>query len=414
MALRRGRGLPDGKKVLLVLDQFEQFLHARPAQDASELVAALRQCDGEHVQAIVLVRDDFWMAVTRFLQELEVELVPGSNVAAVDLFDVRHARKVLEAFGRAFAALPEAPGRPSTEQERFLDQAAAGLARDGKVISVRLALFAEMVKGKSWVPATLREVGGVEGVGVSFLEETFSSATANPKHRLHQKAAQAVLKVLLPEAGSDIKGNMRSLDELRQAAGDGSRPRDFEELLRILDSELRLITPTDPEGHDADVSPTRQRGTNDTSPTRQRGNASVAAQYYQLTHDYLVPSLRDWLTRKQKQTRRGRAELWLAERAAMWNVNQANRHLPYWWEWLNIRLFTRKKDWTPTQRTIMRKAGLREAIRALLLGLALVCVVVSYWELHGRLRAQALLGNLLHGRTEDVPEVAAQMAPYRP
>ena len=34
--------------------------------------------------------------------------------------------------------------------------------------------------------------------------------------------------------------------------------------------------------------------------------------YYQLTHDYLVHSLRDWLTRKQRETRRGRAELRLA------------------------------------------------------------------------------------------------------
>ena len=41
-----------------------------------------------------------------------------------------------------------------------------GLAQDGKVISVRLALFAEMVKGKPWTPATLKRVGGTEGVGV--------------------------------------------------------------------------------------------------------------------------------------------------------------------------------------------------------------------------------------------------------
>ena len=32
----------------------------------------------------------------------------------------------------------------------FLDQAVAGLARDGKIIPVRLALFAEMLKGKPW------------------------------------------------------------------------------------------------------------------------------------------------------------------------------------------------------------------------------------------------------------------------
>jgi len=28
-----------------------------------------------------------------------------------------------------------------------------------------VALFAEMVKGKSWTPATLRQVGGTEGMG---------------------------------------------------------------------------------------------------------------------------------------------------------------------------------------------------------------------------------------------------------
>ena len=116
-----------------------------------------------------------------------------------------------------------------------------------RVISVRLALFAEMVKGKPWTPATLQEVGGTEGVGVTFLEETFSSPQANPKHRLHQKAAQAVLKALLPQTGTDIKGQMRSEAELREASGYAGQPRDFDDLVRILDRELRLITPTDPE-----------------------------------------------------------------------------------------------------------------------------------------------------------------------
>ena len=71
--------------------------------------------------------------------------------------------------------MPEQAGELTKDQEAFLDQAVAGLAQDGKVISVRLALFAEMVKGKPWTPATLREVGGTEGVGVTFLEETFSA-----------------------------------------------------------------------------------------------------------------------------------------------------------------------------------------------------------------------------------------------
>ena len=254
MAIRQGRVLRSGQKVLLVLDQFEQWLHAKRGEENTELVAALRHCDGEHVQAVVMVRDDFWMAATRFMDELEIELLKGQNTAAVDLFDLRHARKVLTAFGTAYGCLPERTGDISRDQHAFLDQAITELAQDGKVISVRLALFAEMIKGKPWTPATLREVGGTEGVGVTFLEETFSSPQANPKHRVHEKAAQAVLKSLLPETGTNIKGQMRSEGEFLEASEYADRPRDFVDLIHILDSELRLITPTDPGGSGDDQS----------------------------------------------------------------------------------------------------------------------------------------------------------------
>jgi hypothetical protein len=109
--------------------------------------------------------------------------------------------------------LPERDRERTKEQDTFLDKAVAGLSQEGKVISVRLALFAEMVKGKSWTPGTLRDMGGIEGVGVEFLEDTFAASTAPPQHRQHQKAARAVLKALLPEAGTDIKGHMRSQQE---------------------------------------------------------------------------------------------------------------------------------------------------------------------------------------------------------
>jgi hypothetical protein len=246
--LRRGHFLPSGQKVLLVLDQFEQWLHARENEANSELVPALRQCDGGRLQSIVLVRDDFWMAATRFMANLEISLLQGHNCSAVDLFDALHARKVLAAFGQAFGRLPENLGQCSKEQQAFVDQATTGLSQDGKVIPVRLALVAEMVKGKLWRPATFKEVGGMEGVGATFLEETFAASTAPPQHRLHQKAAQAVLKALLPAAGTDIKGHMRSQQELLEASGYTKQPKEFAELLLMLDGELRLITPIDPEG----------------------------------------------------------------------------------------------------------------------------------------------------------------------
>ena len=367
-ALRRGQGIPVGRKVLIVLDQFEQWLHAKKEEQNTDLVQALRQCDGGRVQCIVMVRDDFWMAVSRFGVKLEVDFLPGINTGLADLFDLDHARKVLAAFGRAFGKLPEKISETTNEQKDFLKQSVAGLAEEGKVICVRLALFAEMMKGKVWAPTTLKEVGGIKGVGVTFLEETFSSQTAVPRHRLHQQAARAVLKSLMPESGTDIKGEMKSRDELLTASGYANRPKDFDDLIRILDSEIRLITPTDPEGQ-------QQGERQGVSPP------STSLQYYQLTHDYLVPSLRDWLTRKQRETSKGRAELKLAERSATWNAKRENKQLPTVTEWLSIRMLTDSKRWTDTQRAMMRKAARVHGTKwgGVLLTALLVGVGIQQW-----------------------------------
>jgi hypothetical protein len=144
-----------------------------------------------------------------------------------------------------------------------------------------------------------------------------------------------------------------------------------------------------------------------------RGKRIAGGQYDQLTHDYLVPSLREWLTRKQKQTRRGRAELRLADRAALWSGKPENRHLPAWWEWLNIRLYTRQRDWTAPQRQMMRQAGRYHGVRALALALLLLLIGCGAWEGHAYLQAQRLGHAVLVANTEDVPAIVQEMAPYR-
>lgn len=394
-ALRQGQFQAPRQKMLLVLDQFEQWLHTKHYDENTELVQALRQCDGGRLQAVVMVRDDFWLAVSRFMQALEIRILDGENSWLVDLFDPRHAKKVLTAFGQAFGALPETE---LTEDEKdFLQQAIAGLAQRGKIISVRLALFAEMVKGKPWTPATLEGVGGTEGVGVTFLEETFTASTAPPQHQLHRKAAQAVLKALLPAAGTDIKGHLRSQQELLEASGYANRGKDFDEVVRILDSELRLVTPSDPEGKDESATFALQAG----------------AKYYQLTHDYLVPSLRDWLTRKQKETRRGRAELLLADRAVVWNARPENRQLPSLVQWFQIRWLTVKKNWSPPQRKLMARAGRHHAQRWLTVSVVLMLLGWGGYETHGVIQAHALRDRLLDANTSEVPTIVEDMAPYR-
>ncbi len=540
-ALRRGHGIPAGRKVLIVIDQFEQWLHAKKEEMNSELVQALRQCDGGRVQCIVMVRDDFWLAVSRFLRELEVRLVEGRNSALADLFDRDHARKVLAAFGRAFGKLPENIRETTIEQKAFLQQAVKELAEEGKVICVRLALFAEMMKGKAWTPATLKEVGGTAGVGVTFLDETFSASTSPPEHRYHQQAARAVLKELLPSSGTDIKGSLRSHADLLEASGYRHRSSDFADLMRILDSEVRLITPTEcsegdgwrgegrgnlkeknedstelsaagrlatrggiggapltgdhkfSEGGNVRSELSDQTGGNDDSgehrlgagtrtheglsaPPEHRakfadevGNAftdlsagetieagargrpaeadgldrpnaqrppqdpnqktvvslhsspttlhlQASSLYFQLTHDYLVPSLREWLTRKQKETRKGRAEVKLFDTALTWNSKPENRFLPTWWDHLSIRWLTDKRKWTDSQRKMMNQAGRVHGRRtglALLLLVALFSLATVMRNQVARqqeaTRIEGLVGQLISAEPNQIPEIVRQL-----
>lgn len=366
IALRCGCGPAEGTKLLLVVDQFEQWLHGRSEADRRRLVEALRHCDGTRLQCLLLVRDEFWLALSRFMAELEIDLVQRHNAALVDLFDPSHARKVLAEFGRAFGQLPEDLGRLSSQQKTFLQQAIEGLTHEDKVVAARLALFAEMVKDKPWTPATLRDVGGAAGVGVSFLEETFSLRRGNPRYRIHEQAARTVLEALLPEVGSELKGRIRSYPDLLDISGYGERPRAFKELVRILDGETRLITPVDSE----------TTGAGDTA-------LRPGLRFYQLTHDYLVPALREWLTKKQKLTRSGRSELRLASRSAMWNAHPERRQLPSLWEWINIRMLTRSDLWTEPQRKMMRTAAKQYVVMAGVLAVFALGFLLSGLEVTG-------------------------------
>jgi hypothetical protein len=181
----------------------------------------------------------------------------------------------------------------------------------------------------------------------------------------------------------------------------------------FLDGELRLITPTDPEGF------------------RTKSGSDPGSKFYQLTHDYLVPSLHEWLTRKQKETRKGRAELKLEDRSALWNAKPENRHLPSLLEWTSIRVLTDKKRWTQPQRKMMSRAGRLHIVRscaavALLIVVSVFGVSVRNSIIQDRelvqarntekqniTRAEGLVESLLKADTAQVPVIIDNMKPYR-
>ncbi|TWU47271.1 Serine/threonine-protein kinase PknB [Rubripirellula tenax] len=398
--IRDQPSLTGGRRLLLVVDQFEQWLHSRSdgttdAANAPDLAAALRQCDGQTIQCLLLVRDDFWLALSRFMAIIEVLIEQNRNAMLVDLFDASHARRVLTEFGVSYGRLPADIASITIEQNQFLDSASEQLSVAGKVFPVRLALFVEMVKNQPWSLETLKRVGGVEGIGLQFLEESFSSSLAPAAQATHEHAVRRVLKKLLPDSGVDIKGNMQSEAVLMRESGYENQPPRFFEMMRILESDLRLISPTDPAG-----------------TTMSDGSLSESDSgigYYQLTHDFLVPAIDQWLTRKQRSTRQGRAEILLAEYASIWAVKPTPKYAPGWLDWVGIRALTAPSRWTPTERRMMRAIGRRHFSVSVLAVAVLAVVTIGGRWLMQRSDARSQVAQLQTARTNQLPFLLTQL-----
>lgn len=362
------KGAPGGRKVLLVLDQFEQWLHAHTNPEGEQLLVALRNCNGISFQCLLLVRDDFWMPLTRFMQRLEIPLVDDKNMASVDLFDFDHAKKVLAGFGKAYGRLPANEMELNKAQRQFLDSAVQGLSEDRRIVCVRLALFAEMMKDRPWTPGELERIGGAKGIGVAFLEEKFGR-NAQARYRPHRNGARKILEALLPPPGGKLKGQMRTARDLRQAYESVQGPS-FEQIIQILDTELKILTPVVPD---------------QTFSQGRDGQDQPPQDHFQLTHDFLVPSIRGWLAAEELGTPEGRARAQLRDLALAWNAKPDKRRLPTFWEWVAIKRFTAPSARTEPERRMLAVAGRRILSRTAIGASVILVLVMGAQYLRGRI-----------------------------
>lgn len=358
---REGEILASGQKVLIILDQFEQWLNAHGGQPSSPLLDALQQCDGRRLQAIISVREGFHATLMRFVDSLQLVLDGDTNYATAHRFSLDHSRYILEQFGRGLKRVDD-PITP--EQESFIASAVDGLAEsDRGVVCVRLVVLASVMQDRPWTVEELEDLGGLDGIGCQFLVDCFEGRQASEQYRRYLPAAMRILAELLPAAGLEIK-DVRSRDQLLVASE--LDELQFDDLLSVLTRKLFLLTLVESES----------------------GQKTSDERFYQLTHDFLVPSIREWLSRKLQESPEGRTQLRLRERTAAWTAKPENRNLPSALEWFNIRRLTEHKKWKPDERTMMRRAGRRHAFRSAALGTAIAALVTTGLVLNGRVADQ--------------------------
>lgn len=385
--VRSGKLLDPGTKLLLVLDQFEQWFSI-DVPDRNRWTDMLRQCDGQRLSTLLLIRDDFWMQTTRLMKAIEIPMVEGVNADSLDLFSLNHAENVLRWLGTAYGCLPRTCGEDlSNEHQKFLKQSIERISDEGKVIPVKLAMFVEMMRHRPWTPSTLETVGGFEGLGFSFLEETFSSKHSSAENRYHEDGAKRILSGLLPRATSNIRQSIQNLVQLKEISGYTNRPEEeFQTLIDLLDRKLRLISPAE----------TMVAGSAEHAQSTAQANSIQSASGYKLAHDYLIPSIRHWTTHKQTQTPQGRAELVLADRSEAWSHRKESQQLPTMLEWLSIRIWTRPSRWSAPQAALIRQSDRLYISRlAATAGVLTASFALGWWALDASQKNQQLRINAI-------------------
>lgn len=371
--IRRGQ-MMTGEKLLIVLDQFEQWLSVQSELARQPLVESLRQCDGENLCCLLLIRDDFWMSASQFMNRLDLRVQEGNNALGIPLFDRRHARNVLAGYGRALQALP-AYGQPlDANQRKFVELSIDQMADQGKVVPIHIAMFAQMVDPESWHLTELKKKGGWQGIGIRFLNKIFSDKRlANSESICRELLAQ-----LLPESDSEIKGAEKSLSQLMPADASERFKSRLLRVLDLLDREFRVITPTE---------------------------VDESERHYQLAHDSLVIPIRTWLAQKEAQTWQGRSRARITPLIAQWNERPENRFLPSLLELIPIKLGVKRSSLTDSESSYLASATRYYAVRGAIVAiLAMILLVGANWVWRNSTyqRAREHYANLLRAHSGEV------------
>lgn len=370
--IRRGQ-LMTGEKLLVVIDQFEQWLSVQEDHNEKPLIEALRHCDGVNLSCLLLIRDDFWMSASQFMNHLDMRVQEGVNALAIPLFDRKHARKVLSGYGRALHSLPDYGVPLSSSQKKFIELAVEQMSENGHVVPIHLSMFAQMLDSDSWHLNELKKQGGWQGIGTRFLGKIFSDKRLSNS----EDVCRSVLSKLLPNSDSPIKGAEKPLSHLLPNDASTSGQKSLHRVLDLLDREFRIITPTE---------------------------SDASEPHYQLAHDSLVTPIRSWLAQKATESWQGRAQLRIEQLAAQWSERNETRFMPSLFEFLPM-LGVNRAGLKSNESRYMNKASRFYAARGLLVAFVIALIAWSghyFWQQSTFNRASEHYSDLLRAPAGEV------------
>jgi len=364
--IRNGNYMRPGDKLLIVLDQFEQWLTNTRNLEEADLTEALRQCASDRIQSLILIRDEFWLSTSQYLRFLGQRIEEHRNAMPLPLFDVRHARSVLKAIGRAYGLLPKETKTLTKPQIQFISEAVDSIADRERVICVHLTVFAEATKNSVWDVKHLRAKGGLDGIGRDYVTGIFTNPETPAFIKRHSQEAWGILKQLLPVSSTKLKGVGVARQALFRDSEVPMTQSCFDGLMKFLEFDCNLVSQIE---EDADA---------DTDTEKEKEPLKIDSKQdskYGLTHDFLVKPIREWGEAKQNETMIGRAKSDFSKLAEQWNLTRDRRLMPSLRDLCRFSLFADSTTKNQHQE-FWKKAG-QTAIVKSIAGIATLSLIAA-------------------------------------
>jgi serine/threonine protein kinase len=291
------RPLP-ARKLLIVIDQFEQWLNVHGQKQTSQLQQALKLCDGHLVQALLIFRSDFIDRAEKFMRGCDSRRADGSSGFSIDPLTGDEAATILD----HLLSTPGAASRWPQESDRQIALQHAGkllsdaAKRHGGVCPAWVVMVARFLVKHASDPLQLQHQRSLSDVALSRISELLEGPAGSPLP-LAALYPDIVRCLIDEETGGDLRRPV-SFDQFRRASLKGTTADSLRQALQRLESDDLIIH-------------------------MQVNTAGRPEAVWQLTHEIWIQPLRQWLD----HIPRSKAESLLANRTAAWIKSGESRHL---------------------------------------------------------------------------------------
>lgn len=360
--LRKRPHKRDFKRLIIVVDQFEQWLTSKQRVDTDLTNAVLHACPEIHW--LFVTRSEYWMELSEFAAEQDRPLVQEQNCEAIQLLDKESGRRALTKFGVWYGGFQSETLNANQRQlvDTVIDEF---VQQDEYVNCARVSYLAQILSRRQiWTYKSFAEAGGLKEIEVEFLEHLFRGPKAPAHYKKLVPAIQWIIQQLLPRVDSPICETkvLPALcpfpDEVKDRA------------LAVLVQDLQLVARSDAPHLNGQTG-------------------------YRIVHEFLGNALRQWSIQVDRSSFTGRARLRLREKAEIWELTQKNEHLPSPVEWAKLSLLTSADRRSEIESTMLRKSLLPNVVKTVCVSFVFLLLGIGIHQTWQHLAARQTVNSMM-------------------